>query len=143
MTGRSLSAARLKRRSSDGLRNRDTEGTAVGLSALGAGLSGDARRCARAPGTRRQRRGRAAGPQAWQTPRDRRGEGYRRGQRDGREPAGRGARAETAPRIARMDELLAALTTDLTRVDRELAKDVVQLALSVARNMVGASLKVR
>jgi flagellar assembly protein FliH len=32
--------------------------------------------------------------------------------------------------------------TDLARVDRELAKDVVQLGLAVARNLVGASLQV-
>ena len=70
-------------------------------------------------------------------------EGFREGQRAGLEAGRREALAEMAPRIARMDELLAALTTDLARVDRELAKDVVQLGLAVARNLVGASLKVR
>jgi flagellar assembly protein FliH len=72
-----------------------------------------------------------------------RGEGYTEGHRAGLEAARREVLAEMAPRIARMDELLAALTTDLARVDREVAKDVVQLALAVARNLVGASLKVR
>ena len=70
-------------------------------------------------------------------------EGYAQGHGEGLEAGRREALAQMAPRIARMDELLAALATDLTRVDRELAKDVVQLGLAVARNLVGASLKVR
>lgn len=70
-------------------------------------------------------------------------EGYRAGHREGLEAGRRDALAEMAPRIARMDELLAALTTDLTRVDRDLASDVLQLGLAVARNLVGASLRAR
>src|SRR5687767_14010396 len=66
----------------------------------------------------------AAEQQAQQMQLHARSEGYREGHREGLEAAGREALAETAPRIARMDELLAALTTDLTRVDRELAKVV-------------------
>lgn len=72
-----------------------------------------------------------------------RNDGYREGHREGLEAGRREALADMAPRIARMDELLTALMTDLARVDRELAKDVVQLGLAVARNLVGASLQVR
>lgn len=70
-------------------------------------------------------------------------EGYAEGHVEGLEAGRREALVEMAQRIARMDALLAALATDLARVDRELAKDVVQLALAVARNLVGASLTVR
>ena len=72
-----------------------------------------------------------------------RNEGFRAGHHDGLEAGRREARAEAEPRIARMDELLASLTTDLTRVDKELAEEVVQLALAVARKLVGAALEAR
>lgn len=85
----------------------------------------------------------AADQHAHQSKLHARGEGYSEGHREGLEAARREVLAEMAPRIARMDELLAALATDLARVDRELAKDVVQLGLAVARNLVGASLKAR
>ncbi len=72
-----------------------------------------------------------------------RADGYLAGHREGLE-AGRGeALAQMVPRVARLDELVATLTTDLGRIDRELAADVVQLALTVARNLVGAALQVR
>lgn len=70
-------------------------------------------------------------------------EGYRAGHHEGLEAGRREALAQMAPRIVRLDELVAALTTDLGRIDRELGADVVQLALTVARNLVGAALEVR
>jgi flagellar assembly protein FliH len=48
---------------------------------------------------------------------------------------------ETAPRAARLDEMLAALTTDLASLDRELAAEVVQLGLAVARKVVGEAIR--
>ena len=70
-------------------------------------------------------------------------EGFREGHREGLEAGRNEARAEMAANVALMDGLLASLTADLTRVDHELAKDVVQLGLAVARNLVGVSLQVR
>ena len=70
-------------------------------------------------------------------------EGFRAGHRDGLEAGRREARAEAEPRIACMDELLATLKTDLSRVDKELAEEVVQLGLAVARKLVGATLEAR
>jgi flagellar assembly protein FliH len=70
-------------------------------------------------------------------------EGYSAGHREGFEAGRREALAQMAPRIVRMDELVAALSTDLTRIDGDLAADVVQLALTVARKMVGAVLETR
>jgi len=72
-----------------------------------------------------------------------RNEGYRDGQREGLEAGRREALAEMASRMTQIDGLLVTLAADLARVDRELSKDVVQLGLAVARNLVGASLKVR
>jgi len=68
-------------------------------------------------------------------------EGLRTGHAEGYEAGRREALAEGAPRIARMDELLAALTGDLARLDRDLALEVVQLGLAVARKLVGAGLR--
>ncbi|HZN25015.1 MAG TPA: flagellar assembly protein FliH [Burkholderiales bacterium] len=70
-------------------------------------------------------------------------EGYRVGHLEGLEAGRREALAQMAPRIARIDEMLALLNADLLRIDRELAADVFQLALVVARNLVGAVLEVR
>jgi flagellar assembly protein FliH len=72
-----------------------------------------------------------------------RNEGYLAGHAEGVEVGRREALAQMAPRIARMDELIAALNIDLARLDRELAGDVVQLGLVVARNIVGAALNAR
>ena len=72
-----------------------------------------------------------------------RSEGYRAGHHDGLEAGRREGLAQMAARVSRLDELVTALTTDLGRVDRELAADVVKLALTVARNLVGAALEVR
>ena len=71
-----------------------------------------------------------------------RAEGYRAGHREGLEVGRREALAQMAPRVARIDEMLGVLNADLLRIDRELAADVVQLALVVARNIVGAALDV-
>lgn len=70
-----------------------------------------------------------------------RSEGYRAGHREGLEAGRLEARAEAAPRIAQLDQLLAGLVADLQRVDRELSQEVVQLGLAVARKLVGAALK--
>ena len=72
-----------------------------------------------------------------------RSEGYRAGHREGLEAGRLEALAQAAPRIARMDQLLCALESDLQRVDRELAREVVDLGLALARKLVGASLKAR
>jgi flagellar assembly protein FliH len=72
-----------------------------------------------------------------------RAEGYRIGHREGLEAGRREALAQLTPRVARMDELLAVLQSDLVQLDRELAGDVVELALVVARNLVGAELETR
>jgi flagellar assembly protein FliH len=69
-------------------------------------------------------------------------DGYRNGHREGLEAGRREALAQMAPRIARIDEMIGVLNADLLRIDRELAADVVQLALIVARNLVGAALEV-
>jgi flagellar assembly protein FliH len=71
-----------------------------------------------------------------------RAEGYRNGHHEGLEAGRREALAQMAPRIARIDEMIGVLNADLLRIDRELAADVVQLALIVARNLVGAALEV-
>jgi flagellar assembly protein FliH len=71
-----------------------------------------------------------------------RAEGYRAGHCEGLEAGRRETLAQMAPRIARIDEMLGVLNADLLRIDRELAADVLQLALIVARNLVGAALEV-
>ena len=70
-----------------------------------------------------------------------RNEGFRAGHRDGMEAGRREAIAAAAPAIARLHELAAALEADLKRVDTELAQQIVELGLAVARKLVGASLK--
>jgi flagellar assembly protein FliH len=70
-------------------------------------------------------------------------EGYNAGHREGLEAGRVQALAEAAPHIARLDQLLTALDEDLQRVDRELAHEVVQLGLAVARKLVGAALQTR
>jgi flagellar assembly protein FliH len=70
-------------------------------------------------------------------------EGFRAGHAAGLEAGRLEALADGALRVARMDALLAGLETDLQRVDRELALEVVQLGLAVARKLVGAALQVR
>lgn len=72
-----------------------------------------------------------------------RDEGLLAGRAEGYEAGRREALAEGTVRIARMDELLAALSGDLERIDRELAIEVVQLGLAVARKLVGAGLRVQ
>jgi flagellar assembly protein FliH len=70
-------------------------------------------------------------------------DGFRAGHREGTEAGRAEAMAEAAPKAARFDELLTSLQEDLQRVDRELANEVVQLGLAVARKLVGAALEVR
>jgi flagellar assembly protein FliH len=71
-----------------------------------------------------------------------RAEGYAAGHREGLEAARLESQAECNTRIARADQLLQELTDDLARFDRELANEVVQLGLAVAKKMVGAAVKV-
>ena len=70
-------------------------------------------------------------------------EGYAAGHREGREAARIEAYAEADARVARIDELVASLTTDLKRIDQELAQEVVQLGLAIARKLVGEALRVK
>jgi flagellar assembly protein FliH len=70
-------------------------------------------------------------------------EGYSVGHREGFQAGHREALAEMAPRIAVMEQLIAALKTDLARLDQELATDVVQLGLAVAKNLVASALHER
>lgn len=70
-------------------------------------------------------------------------DGFRAGHREGAEAGRAEAMANAAPLAARFDELLTALQEDLQRVDRELAHEVVQLGLAVARKLVGAALEAR
>ena len=72
-----------------------------------------------------------------------RNEGFLAGHAEGFEAGRREALAEGAARVARMDELLIALSGDLERLDREIAVEVVQLGLAVARKLVGAGLRVQ
>ena len=71
-----------------------------------------------------------------------RAEGFAAGHREGLEAGRQQALVEGNARIARADQLLQELGDDLARFDRELAQEVVQLGLAVARKMVGAALKV-
>jgi flagellar assembly protein FliH len=71
-----------------------------------------------------------------------RAEGFAAGHREGLEAARREALVEATARIGRADQLLQELGEDLNRFDRELAQEVVQLGLAVARKMVGESLKI-
>lgn len=70
-------------------------------------------------------------------------EGYSEGHREGLQAGQREALAQMAPRVAVMEQLIAGLKTDLARLDQELATDVLQLALAVARNLVGSALQAR
>jgi flagellar assembly protein FliH len=72
-----------------------------------------------------------------------RAEGYAAGHREGLEAAAREALVDTNTRVTRLDEMLKTLTTDLARLDRELAQEVVQLGLAVARKLVGESLRLK
>ena len=70
-------------------------------------------------------------------------EGYRVGHAAGLEAGVNEVRAEAAPRIAQLDQLIASLQADLARIDRELSHEIVQLGLAVARKLVGAALSVQ
>jgi flagellar assembly protein FliH len=70
-------------------------------------------------------------------------EGYNVGHREGFQAGHREALAEMAPRIAVMEQLIAGLKTDLARLDQELATDVIQLGLAVAKNLVASALRER
>ncbi len=72
-----------------------------------------------------------------------RAEAYAVGYREGLEAAQRDGLVETTARTARLDAMVAALTTDLARLDRELAQEVVQLGFAIARKLVGEALKIR
>jgi flagellar assembly protein FliH len=68
-------------------------------------------------------------------------EGYAAGHREGLEAARVEAYAEADARAVRIDEMVASLATDLKRIDQELAQEVVQLGLAVARKLVGEALR--
>ena len=70
-----------------------------------------------------------------------RNEGFRAGHHEGMAAGRAEAIAAAAPAIARLHELVNALEADLKRVDTELAAQVVELSLAVARKLVGASLR--
>ena len=72
-----------------------------------------------------------------------RAEGYAAGHREGVEAGLREALALGNSRAERIDQLMQELSADLARFDRELAQEVVQLGLAVARKMVGEALCVR
>ncbi len=59
------------------------------------------------------------------------------------EVARREGTAQTNLHIDQIDQMLAALATDLVRIEHDLAQDVVQLGLAVARKLVGEALRVR
>src|SRR4051794_36064130 len=74
-------------------------------------------------------------------------EGYAAGHREGLElgleEGRRAGLMEAAPLVAKLDEVLSGLASDLSTLDRELAQEVVALGLAVARKLVGESLRVR
>jgi flagellar assembly protein FliH len=70
-------------------------------------------------------------------------EGFAAGHREGLEAARRDALVETTARLARLDQMVTELATDLSRVEQELANEVVQLGLAVARKLVGEALRIR
>jgi flagellar assembly protein FliH len=70
-------------------------------------------------------------------------EGFAAGHREGLEAARSQAYLEADARGARLDELVATLSTDLKRIDQELAQEVVLLGLAVARKLVGEALRVK
>jgi flagellar assembly protein FliH len=70
-------------------------------------------------------------------------DGFAAGHRDGLEAARREALLEAEIRVARLDEMVSSLTADLKRVDEELAQEVVQLGLAVARKLIGEALRVK
>jgi flagellar assembly protein FliH len=65
------------------------------------------------------------------------------GRREGFEASRREALNENAARVAQLDELILTLTADLARLDTELARDVVELGLTVARKIIGEAIQVR
>jgi flagellar assembly protein FliH len=69
--------------------------------------------------------------------------GHHEGLQAGLEEGRRAGFAEAAPRVAQLDQVLGTLATDLARIDRELAQEVVELGLAVARKLIGESLRAR
>jgi flagellar assembly protein FliH len=67
--------------------------------------------------------------------------GHREGLEAGFEEGRRAGLAEAAPRVAQLDAVVGGLASDLSRIDRELAQEVVALGLAVARKLVGESLR--
>lgn len=72
-----------------------------------------------------------------------RAEGFEAGRREGLEAGKREAFAENAARVARLDALVSSMTGDLARLDAELARDVVELGLTVARKIIGAAVELQ
>ena len=71
-----------------------------------------------------------------------RAEGQQAGRREGLEAGRREAFNENAARVARLDALVSSMATDLARLDAELARDVVELGLTVARKLIGEAIEV-
>jgi flagellar assembly protein FliH len=71
-----------------------------------------------------------------------RAEGLEAGRREGLEAGRRDAFNENAARVARLDALVTAMAVDLARLDAELARDVVELGLTVARKIIGDAIEV-
>ena len=84
----------------------------------------------------------AAAPTASQIAARSRAEGLEAGRREGLEAGRREAFDENAARIARLDALVSSMATDLARLDAELARDVVELGLTVARKIIGEAIRV-
>jgi flagellar assembly protein FliH len=65
------------------------------------------------------------------------------GRREGLEAGRREAFNENAARVTHLDQLISTLTADLARIDGELAHDVVELGLTVARKIIGEAIRTR
>jgi flagellar assembly protein FliH len=70
-------------------------------------------------------------------------DGYAAGYREGLNAGNQAALVESNTRAAQLDSMVTALTADLARLDRELAHEVVQLGLAIARKLVGVALQIR
>jgi flagellar assembly protein FliH len=70
-----------------------------------------------------------------------RAEGLETGRREGYEAGRQEAFTENAGHVARMDALVSSMAADLARLDAELARDVVELGLTVARKIIGEAVE--
>lgn len=72
-----------------------------------------------------------------------RADGFAAGHREGMEAGRLDALGETTARVVRLDQMVTELASDLARIEQELAQEVVQLGLAVARKLVGEALRIR